>query len=178
METTIVKNTSKMSLLGYGLLFSILGILLIAFSETFIQIIEITLFVALLIVGLSAIWTYIKEQKTNTGKWYILAAGIFAVVLGTCILIFPNLLAILLGIAIGLWMLIRSIQLLSLAITAKKFGYPEWLWFLLVALLVAIFAVIIVRYPEITMNVMVIIIGVVSVLIGAYYFLLFSKVRK
>ena len=73
METTIVKNTSKMSLLGYGLLFSILGILLIAFSETFIQIIEITLFVALLIVGLSAIWTYIKEQKTNTGKWYILA---------------------------------------------------------------------------------------------------------
>ena len=180
METT-VKRVSRNSLLGYGLLFSILGILLIAFSETFIEIIRITLFVALLLVGLSAIWSYVKEQKTNNGKLHILIAGIIAIVLGACILIFPNLLSILLGIAIGLWLLIRSIQLISLAITAKSFGSTDWLWFLLVGLLVAIFAVVIVRYPEIIRTVTkatVIIIGIVSVLIGAYYFLLFSKVRK
>jgi len=177
METTI-KRVSRNSLLGYGLLFSILGILLIAFSETFLEIINITLFVALLLVGLSAVWSYVKEQKTNNGKLHILIAGIFAIALAICVLIFPDLLKILLGIAVGLWLLIRSVQIISLAIVAKSFGSTDWLWFLLVGLLVAIFAVIIVRYQAAIINATVILLGIISILIGAYYFLLFSKVRK
>ncbi|MDR3350579.1 MAG: DUF308 domain-containing protein [Prevotellaceae bacterium] len=178
METT-VKSTGKNNLFVLGLVFSFLGVALILFPDILTEALSIIIAVAFFIVGISAVWSYIQQRKT-TGKnpWYLIAAAIAIIAIGVCLLAFPNLLKSLLAVSAGIWILIRSVQIIGTAITLKSFGMIEWAWFILAGLLSLLIAVILLAFPQAVTEWVVRLLGIALLLTGIYYFFIFSEVEK
>ncbi|MDR0582158.1 MAG: DUF308 domain-containing protein [Prevotellaceae bacterium] len=176
---TAVKSTGKNNLFVQGLVFSFLGIIFILFPDTLTDVLSIIIAIAFFIIGISAVWSYIQQQKTTEKRlWYLIAAAIALVVLGICLLVFPNLLKTLLAVSAGLWMLIRSVQIIGAAITLKSFGMIEGAWFILVGLLTLLIAVILLAFPAFITDWAVRLLGIALLLIGIYYFFIFSEAGK
>ncbi|MDR2802127.1 MAG: DUF308 domain-containing protein [Prevotellaceae bacterium] len=176
---TIIKSTGKTNFFVQGLVFCCLGVALILFPDILTDILSIIIAVAFFIIGISAVWSYIQQRK-ETGKkqWYLIAAAIVIVALGVCLLVFPDFLKILLAVGAGVWMLIRSVQIIGAAITLKSFGMIDWAWFILVGLLTLLMAVILLAFPATVTEWMVRLLGIALLLIGIYYFFIFSESKR
>ncbi|MDR2358679.1 MAG: DUF308 domain-containing protein [Prevotellaceae bacterium] len=176
---TVVKSTGKNNLFVQGLVFSFLGMLLILFPDTLTDMLSIIIAIAFFIISISAVWSYVQQRKTTEKKlWYLIVAAILLVALGVCLLVFPNLLKTLLAVSAGIWMLIRSVQIIGAAITLKSFGMIDWAWFILVGLLTLLMAVILLAFPQAVTGWVVRLLGIALLLIGIYYFFIFSESGK
>ncbi|MDR0694226.1 MAG: DUF308 domain-containing protein [Prevotellaceae bacterium] len=176
---TVVKSTGKNNLFIQGLIFSFLGVLLILFPDILTDMLGIILAIAFFIISISAVWSYIRQRETTEkNPWYLIAAAIVLVALGVCLLVFPNLLKTLLAVSAGIWMLIRSVQIIGAAITLKSFGMIDWAWFILVGLLTLLMAVILLAFPQAITGWVVRLLGIALLLIGVYYFFIFSESGK
>ena len=176
---TIVKSTGKNNLFVQGLVFSFLGVLFILFPDTLTDVLSIIIAAAFFIIGISAVWSYVQQRKTTEKRlWYLIAAAIALVALGICLLVFPDLLKTLLAVSAGLWMLIRSVQIIGTAITLKSFGMIEGAWFILVGLLTLLLAVILLAFPQAITDWVVRLLGIALLLIGIYCFFIFSEAEK
>lgn len=181
--STIEKITpNKNRLFAQGLLFCALGAVLMIFPDSILQIINSVMAAVLFLVGLAGGYLYFKQKKEDgRAPWYWIAGGVFAVAMGVCLLLFDHLLLALLALTVGAWLLVRSVHIISMAIVAKSMGMVEWAWFTLAGLLVLIFAIIILAWPDEISTMMfrggVILLGVASLLTGVYCFLLFACSR-
>ncbi|MDR3132813.1 MAG: DUF308 domain-containing protein [Prevotellaceae bacterium] len=178
MEIT-VKTTGNNNLFIQGLVFSLLGVVLILFPDTLTKVLSLIIAIAFFIVGISAVWSYLRQRKTaGKNPWYLIAAAVAITALGVCLLVFPGFLKLLLAGSAGIWMLIRSVQIIGAAITLKSFGMIDWAWFILVGLLTLLIAVILLAFPEGITDWAVRLLGIALLLIGIYYFFNFSGTGK
>jgi uncharacterized membrane protein HdeD (DUF308 family) len=178
METT-VKTIGKSNLFAQGLVFCLLGIVLILFPDTLTNTLSTIIAVAFFVTGISAIWSYfLQRKKTEKNLWYLIAAAIAIITLGVCLLVFPNLLKILLAVTAGAWMLIRSVHIIGTAIALKAFGMFDWAWFILAGLLILLMAVILLAFPKDMTEWAVRLLGIALLLTGIYYFFIFSESEK
>lgn len=176
---TVVKSNGKNNLFVQGLVFSFLGVVFILFPDILTEVLSIIIAIAFFIIGISAVWSYIQQRKTTEKRrWYLIAAAVALVALGICLLVFPNLLKTLLAVSAGLWMLIRSVQIIGAAITLKSFGMIDWAWFILVGLLTLLLAVILLAFPAVITDWVVRLLGIALLLIGIYCFFIFSETGK
>jgi uncharacterized membrane protein HdeD (DUF308 family) len=178
MEITEKTNNNKW-LLIQAMVFGLLGMIMMLFPDAIPTVLSSIIAVALFLLGISAVWAYIKQRKADgKNKWYLLLGTAFTMAVGICLLIFPNLLELLLATAAGIWMLIRSVQIIGTAITLRSFGAVDWAWFVLVGLLVLLIAVLTLAFPGAITRLAIILLGVASLLISAYYFIIYAKANK
>ncbi|MDR2361604.1 MAG: DUF308 domain-containing protein [Prevotellaceae bacterium] len=181
---TIEKITpNKSRLFAQGMLFCALGAVLMIFPDSILRVVNAVMAVVLFLIGLSVGYLYFKQKKEDgQAQWYWIAGSVFAIAMGGCLLLFDYLLPVLLALTVGAWLLVRSVRIISLAIAAKAVGLTEWAWFILEGLLVLIFAIIMLLWPDEISGAMfrggVILIGVASLLVGIYCFLLFAYRKK
>jgi uncharacterized membrane protein HdeD (DUF308 family) len=178
MELTI-KTTNKTGLLATGLLFSLAGIVLILFPDVLTGILSLMIAITFFLLGISAVWSYVQQTKlTGKRRWYLLAGAALFIAAGVCLLVCNDLLKILLATVAGVWLVLHSVQIIGTALTLKSFGSIDWAWFVLVGLLVLLLAVFVFAFSAEITEWAIRLIGVASLLIGIYYFFIFSQAAK
>ncbi|MDR1681676.1 MAG: DUF308 domain-containing protein [Prevotellaceae bacterium] len=183
MDTIEKITPNKYRLFAQGMLFCALGAVLMIFPDSILRVVNTVIAVVVLLIGLSAGYLYYKQKKEDgQAQWYWIAGSVLALATGVCLLLFDHLLFVLLTVTVGTWLLVRSVHIISRAIAAKVVGITDWAWLILEGLLILIFAIIILLWPDEMSGAMfkggVILIGVASLLTGIYCFLLFAHSRK
>ena len=87
-------------------------------------------------------------------------SGILSIILGLVLIAMPNILATVFVIALGIWIILSSVNLISIAITVRK-EYSKWFLLLLLGIIDLICGVIILFNPFATSISIVILAGIV-----------------
>lgn len=149
MALPFIKQTLK-----YWWLFLLTGILLIVMS-IFIIVRPLDGLVAFtFFLGFSSIISGVGEfifalrSKVHFPSWkWFLAASVIEILFGFLLLTSPQLLITLLPIAVGMWVILRGIVLLSTSSRAKKLGLKNWKWIAVAGFLSILFALLIFFNP-------------------------------
>lgn len=122
----IFKKVYRMSIIS-SIMFLIFGLLLIFQTQSVIKTISIIIGVILLIIGIFPIINYFKNRQSgffsNAGLLY----GIFSVVAGIVIMVNSNLLAMIIPILSGVWMIINSVNKIQIAMELRDNKISSWI---------------------------------------------------
>lgn len=134
------------SSIGFSILLIILGIVLIIFPKTSLEIISYLISTLLIING---IYLIILEFGT-TFRYIPLDTslnGILSILFGIIMLIYPNMLSIIIPIILGTYFIIASIFKIKLAMHLKNIEKSPWLLTLLLAILSTICGIVLIMNP-------------------------------
>lgn len=165
--------------------FLIMGILLLIsaywmFStpiESFIGL--ASLFSALIFVsGLFNVFFALtnKDDIDNFGLY--LAGGVFDVIIGFILLMYPGLTLILFSMFISFWLLFRGFNMISVSFKIKSIGDDNWAWILLFGILIVIFAMMSIVNPLIGASYLVYTLAFTLLLFGFANIALSLRLRK
>ena len=131
------KKIYKVSIAS-SILFLIFGFLLIFQTERVIKTISIIIGVLLLIIGIFPIINYFKNRFksffTNAGLLY----GIFSVVAGIIIMVNNHLLATIIPVLTGVWMIVNSVNKIQLSMELRDNKVSSWIISFIFAILILI----------------------------------------
>jgi uncharacterized membrane protein HdeD (DUF308 family) len=134
--------------------FLIYGILLIGFSLWMLftslgSYIEFTQIFSLLVFanGIAVFWFSISNWKTLEGWGWYFSNGIIAFIIGTTLILYPDISYQALSLIVGFWLMIKSVFFMGTAFRIKSYGYAEWGSLLFFAALLAIFSFILILNP-------------------------------
>ncbi len=146
-------ETVKQSVKNWWL-FLIYGILLIGFSLWMLftpveSYTELALIFSLLAFanGIIVLWFSITNWKSLEGWGWYFSNGIIAFIIGTLLLLYPEISLITLSLILGLWLMIKSVFLMGASFNMKTYGYIEWGLLFFFAALLAIFSFILILNP-------------------------------
>lgn len=114
-----VKKMSIASLI-FSILFIIAGLFLLLRPETAINIICYILGVILLISGVVYIIQFFSDKSSDSYLSISFIFGAFLFIFGVIILIRPDIIASIIPLLVGVWMLINGVTKLSYALTINK----------------------------------------------------------
>ena len=114
-----VKKMSIASLI-FSILFIIAGLFLLLRPETAINIICYILGVILLISGVVYIIQFFSDKSSDSYLSISFIFGAFLFIFGIIILIRPDIIASIIPLLVGVWMLINGVTKLSYALTINK----------------------------------------------------------
>ena len=168
----IIKNFKKSSK-TFTLCSLILGILLVFQSETTLVTISYIIGGMLMLVGISA---FLKKEKGNKEMSYIY--GVIAIILGILVVINPKAIASIVPFVIGILILINGAAKLQLAMTLRALGHNLWKSTMIVAVVSALFGVILLLNPFSGAVNMVRVIGIIVIVFSIIDLLTSHKVNK
>ena len=132
----MVRKLNKLinSSIGFSILFIILGITLIMFPKTSLEIISYIISVLLIINGI-----YLIILEFQAGSRFVpldtSLSGILSILFGIIMLIYPNMLTIMIPVILGTYFILASIFKIKLAIGLKNMENAPWLLSLILAIL-------------------------------------------
>jgi hypothetical protein len=89
----------------------------------------------------------ISTRKSLEGWCWTLAGGLLDVVIGAYLLAYPGLTMAILPFILGFWLLFRGFSAIGFSFEVKAYGDLNWGWFLLFAIGIIFFAVMILAVP-------------------------------
>ena len=131
------KKVFRMSLIS-SVLFLIFGVLLIIQTENVIKTISIIIGGLLLIIGIFPIINYFKNRNQNVFSSAGLLYGIFSVVAGIIIIVNKNLLATIIPVLTGVWMIINSVNKIQLSMELRDRKVSSWIVSFVFAILILV----------------------------------------
>lgn len=123
MENLNIK-IKKMSITSivFSLIFILTGIFLLLRPETAINIICYVLGVLLLLSGVVSIVQFFSDKTSDNYLSFSFIFGAFVFIFGLIILIKPAIVASIIPLLLGVWMLINGVTKLSYSLTINKFN--------------------------------------------------------
>ena len=165
--------------------FLLLGILLLIsaywmFSTPVASFIGLaTLFSSLIFVsGLFSVFFALTNKEDIDNFGLHLASGIFDVIIGFILLMYPGLTVVLFSLFIGFWLLFRGFNMISVSFKIKADGDEGWGWILAFGILIVIFAMMSIINPLIGASYLVYTLAFTLVLFGIANIALALKMRK
>ena len=146
MIVDYLKKYEKQSIL-ISILLIIVSIFLIAKPETVLSTVVTIFGVIFIVEGIISIISYITEEAEVRAFSSELILGILLVIGGIIILCNKSLFILMIPIMTGIWIIIRSIMKLQLAINLKPVLADKWGWILVSAIIMFIFGVVVVANP-------------------------------
>lgn len=134
------------SSIAISCLLIILGIVLILFPKTSLSVLAYIISALLIINGIYLIVLEIRLRS----KWIpidTMLAGILSILFGSIMLIYPEMLRILVPVALGTWFILTSIFKIRLACTLKNIEGAPWILTLIMAILAIICGFILIIDP-------------------------------
>ncbi|MCI6265480.1 MAG: DUF308 domain-containing protein [Erysipelotrichaceae bacterium] len=134
------------SSIAISCLLIILGIVLILFPKTSLSVLAYIISALLIINGIYLIVLEISLRS----KWIpidTMLAGILSILFGSIMLIYPEMLRILVPVALGTWFILTSIFKIRLACTLKNIEGAPWILTLIMAILAIICGFILIIDP-------------------------------
>ncbi len=131
------KRVFRMSVIS-SILFFVFGLLLIFQTENVIKTISIIIGSLLLIIGIFPIVNYFRNRDQNIFSSAGLLYGIFSVVAGIIIIVNKNLLANIIPVLTGVWMIINSVNKIQISMELRDRKLPYWIISFIFAILILI----------------------------------------
>jgi uncharacterized membrane protein HdeD (DUF308 family) len=114
------------------------------YPDMSIKIISYLIACILIAAGITLIVSY-GGSVFLTG---FLSTGILAIILGIIIFIYPNSLAIIIPIVVGIWMITSSVVNMQMALSLRKAGYSNWLLAVILAIITIACGILIIINPN------------------------------
>jgi len=84
--------------------------------------------VCILFVGVfELLFAFSAKRSLNTWGWTV-ASGIFDVLVGCFVLVYPHMTASILPYVLGVWLLLRGLSAIGFAFDMRRFGAIGWGW--------------------------------------------------
>ena len=133
----IFKKIFKMSIIS-SILFLLFGLLLIFQTENVIKTVSIVVGSLLLIIGVFPIVNYFRNRNQNIFSSAGLLYGIFSVVAGIIIIVNKNLLARIVRVLTGVWMIINKVNKIKIYMELRDKKLSTWYISFIFAILILI----------------------------------------
>lgn len=134
------------------------GLLLIGVGIGIVQIpdesfFSLTMLISIicLIVGLSQLFYTVTNRKELHGWGWYLSSAFIDIFFGLILIWSPLFSVEQLPFFVGLWLVLKSSNGMSLAIDLKEYGVKLWWWMILISLLIGIIALQVIAYPAVGM---------------------------
>jgi uncharacterized membrane protein HdeD (DUF308 family) len=128
-------------------LFLVAGVLLIILSfwvlttpvESYVGL-AVLLSILILANGISYTIFAISNSKQLEGWGWYLVGGIFDIVIGIILIIYPAISIALLPLFVGFWLIFRGISVIGTSLDLKKYGVLDWGWLMLFGIFITTMA--------------------------------------
>ena len=108
----------------------IIGLIMAVVPNLSLQAIGIAVGVYAMVYGVILMGINFTAHNTYI-PFYGIASGILSIIVGLILVAMPNILSVVFAIALGIWIILSSVNIISIAITAKKTVTNWYLWLLL-----------------------------------------------
>ena len=123
------------------------GILLFIFPETVIKAVAIAMGVIFIMIGVIPIINYFRFRATGFTTTFSFLLGIFCIVAGLILLMNENILGTIIPILTGVWMIINSINRISISMDLRDDKIPFWVITFIYAILTLVAGVLLILDP-------------------------------
>ena len=108
----------------------IIGLVMAVMPNASLEAMAIVFGVYMIVHGIALIAMDFAEHNLYV-PFYGIATGILSIIAGLIIVAMPNALATIFTIALGIWIILSSVNIISIAITVRKGVKNWWMWLLL-----------------------------------------------
>lgn len=150
-----------------SVLYVILGVVLMVFPATALNLSCTLIGIVTLIYGAVRIVSYFRDGGTYSNR-FDLFFGVVLAAVGVFLLVCPQFIVSLIPIALGIYILVDSFTAMKKALDMKALGFEKWWVSFLLALILAAFGVVMIVNPFGAMASLVIFIGAGFVFDGVY----------
>ncbi len=133
----VFKKIFRMSVIS-SILFLIFGLLLVFQTDNVIKTVSIVVGGLLLIIGAFPIVNYFRNRNQNFFSSAGLLYGVFSVVAGIIIMVNKNLLAIIVPVLTGVWMIINSVNKIQISMELRDRKLSSWYISFILAIVILI----------------------------------------
>lgn len=123
------------------------GILLFIFPETVIKSVAIAMGVIFIMIGVIPIINYFRFRATGFTTTFSFLLGIFCIVAGLILLMNENILGTIIPILTGVWMIINSINRISISMDLRDDKISFWVITFIYAILTLVAGVLLILDP-------------------------------
>lgn len=166
-----LKKTGYSSVIT-SIIFSFIGIIIIANPEVTVKVISWSLGAIFVIIGAIKIISYFMTKGTSDFFNYELVYGVIAIVIGLFAFFYSNIIGLALGLVVGTWIIYSSLMRLSLAFKLRKNNVGAWVTILVIAILMLIAGIYVVFNSEViavSIGVFILIYSVMDLLSGIIF---------
>ena len=133
----VFKKIHRVSLVS-SIMFLIFGLLLIFQTQKVIKTVSLVIGILLLIIGIFPIINYFKNRFKNFFSSAGLLYGVFSVVAGIIIMVNNHLLATIIPVLTGVWMIVNSVNKIQLSMELRDNQVSSWIISFVFAILILI----------------------------------------
>lgn len=155
------------SLVFTSVLYVVLGVVLMVFPATALNLSCTLIGIVTLIYGAVRIVSYFRDGGTYSNR-FDLFFGVVLAAVGVFLLVCPQFIVSLIPIALGIYILVDSFTAMKKALDMKALGFEKWWVSFLAAVLLAVFGMVMIFNPFGTMASLVVFIGAGFVFDGVY----------
>lgn len=123
-------NKTTISIIISSVVAFIIGLVMAIVPDISLQAIGIVFGIYMIIHGVALIAMDFMAHNIYI-PFYGIATGILSIVAGLIIVAMPNALTTIFTIALGIWIILSSVNIISIAITVRKGVKDWWMWLLL-----------------------------------------------
>ena len=160
MRSVTPMRIAKIGYIALSIVFCIVGVLLVAWSDIGTQVLSLALGIAMIVFGGIKIVGYFSKDLFRLAFQFDLELGIISTVLGIIVLLNPFGTITFIFIAMGIAILADALFKIRIAIDAKRFGISAWWMILSLAFLTAIAGVLLVFRPWESANILTVLLGI------------------
>jgi len=97
--------------------------------------------------GISYTFFSISNREELEGWGWYLSSGIFGILIGMILILYPEISIVLLPFIVGFWLMFSGISVISTSLDLKKYYIMDWGWLMLFGILITILAFFMVLNP-------------------------------
>ena len=157
----------KKGFLLSALALMLLGLALLLWPEASLRLVCYLFGAVILVKGLLSIWGYVRAEERFFFDYFGLVFGIAASALGVFLLLQPDTVVSVLPILVGIYVIVDAVVRLQSAFELRAMGYGRWWGFLILAGLSVALGVLMVVNPFETVQLLVMVNGVILLVEGA-----------
>jgi uncharacterized membrane protein HdeD (DUF308 family) len=120
----------------------------------------------------------ISARKSLEGWGWTLASGLLDIVIGVYLLTYPAVTMVILPFVLGFWLLFRGFSAVGFSFDMKSYGDLNWGWFLLFAIGIIAFAIMILAVPAFGVANIVAWTGLSFICAGVFRIILAFRLKK
>lgn len=165
-------------LLLTGLILVAVGIWVFASPTTAYLSLSFLFGASIFIIGFLETIFAISARESLEGWGWTLASGLLDIVIGAYLLTYPAITMAILPFVLGFWLLFRGFSAVGFSFDMKSYGDSNWGWFLLFALGIVFFAVMILVVPAFGVANIIAWTGLSCILAGVFRIILAFRLKE
>ncbi len=166
MRSVTPMRIAKTGYIVMSIVFSVIGVLLIAMPDTSAKVIGLFVGIAMIVFGAVRLVGYFSKDLFRLAFQFDLGFGILMLALGVIVLTKPENLMPFLGVALGISVLIDSLFKIQIALDSKQFGIKSWWLIFAMAIITGIMGLILITHSAVGAELLTILLGISFIIEG------------